>query len=184
MKLVIIIFCVIALFCSCNSHQRKYGNKQSNRTETVVLQKPAQLQEIKKGAEFPITIVGITDGDTFKGLTSDNQQIKCRIYGIDAPEKKQAYGQKSKQYLSDLIFGKRVHIKIQGKSFDRYVVWVYIDGKDISAEMIKAGMAWHYKEYDKSEEYSNLESIARNNRIGLWNDSNPVVPRNFRKVKK
>ena len=63
-------------------------------------------------------VVGIADGDTFTGLTTDNKQVKCRIYGIDAPEKKQAFGSRSKQALSDLIFGENVHIKIQDK--DRY----------------------------------------------------------------
>jgi endonuclease YncB( thermonuclease family) len=134
--------------------------------------------------DYKVKVVGVTDGDTFKGLTVEKQQIKFRIYGIDAPEKKQAYGNRSKQYLSDLIFGKTVCIKIQKQS-DRYgrpIVWVYtLDGKDISAEMIKAGMAWHYKQYSKEVEYAELENAARRQKNGLWSDKNPVEPWKYRK---
>jgi endonuclease YncB( thermonuclease family) len=62
------------------------------------------------------------------------------------------------------------------------VVWIYTpEGKDVSAEILKAGMAWHYKKYDDSENYSNLENKARKKRIGLWSDAAPVEPWNFRK---
>ena len=136
--------------------------------------------------DYYIQVVGITDGDTFKGLTQDKIEIRFRIYGIDAPENKQAFSDKSKQYLSDLIYGKRVGIVVQKKSdgYGRPVVWVYTpENKDVSAEMLKAGMAWHYKQYDKSAKYSELESEARNHKIGLWSDNNPIAPWDFRKKK-
>jgi len=137
--------------------------------------------------DFTVKVVAVTDGDTFKGLTADNKQITFRMQGIDAPEKKQAYGNRSKEYLSELIFDKTVLIKIQTKSdrYGRHVVWVYtLDGKDVSAEMLKAGMAWHYKQYDKSEEYANLENQARRKQTGLWKDKNPTPPWEYRKAKK
>lgn len=109
---------------------------------------------------------------------------RYRIHGIDAPEKKQPFNQKSKQYLSDLIYGKTVGIIVE-KERDKYgrpVVWVYTpDGKDVSAEMIKAGMAWHYKEYSDNEKYALLEIEAQNNRIGLCSDPSPVMPSELRK---
>lgn len=66
--------------------------------------------------------------------------------------------------------------------YGRPVVWVYTpEGKDVSAEMIKAGMAWHYKDYSDDENYASLEIEARRNRLGLWNDPNPVMPSDLRK---
>jgi endonuclease YncB( thermonuclease family) len=58
------------------------------------------------------------------------------------------------------------------------------DGKDVSAEMLKAGMAWHYKKYDATPEYENYENEARKARLGLWVDNNPIVPWDFRNGKK
>jgi len=144
-------------------------------------------QSFGQKTNYKVKIIKIVDGDTFHGLTKDKEDIRFRIYGIDAPEKKQAYGNKSKQYLSNLIFGKTVKIKVQTPS-DRYgrpVVWVYTPGgKDVSAEMLKAGMAWHFKRYDSTPEYARYEKQARKARIGLWADNNPVAPWDFRKSKK
>ena len=142
-------------------------------------------QRMSRGQyDYSVLVVAITDGDTFKGLTQDKIEVRFRIYGIDAPEKKQAFSNRSKQYLSDLIYNKRVGIKVQKKNdgYGRPVVWVYTpEGQDVSAEMIRAGMAWHFKRYDNSESYSGLEQSARAKRMGLWQDKNPVAPWDFRK---
>ena len=136
---------------------------------------------------YYVQVVGISDGDTFKGLTKDNKEIRFRIYGIDAPERKQAFYNNSKQHLSDLIYEKMVGIIVQ-RERDRYgrpIVWVYTpEGKDVSAEMLKSGMAWHYKEYDDSEIYEKLEKSARINKVGLWGDKKPIAPWVYRKSKK
>ena len=144
-----------------------------------------QNAEISDISANTMKVTAVSDGDTFTGLTSDNEQVRVRIHGIDAPESRQAFGTKSKQYLSDLIFGKTVDIKIQ--STDRYgrtVAWVYTpDGKDAAAEMLKAGMAWHYKQHNKSAEYAELEQEAQKAKRGLWADKNPVAPWEFRRQK-
>jgi endonuclease YncB( thermonuclease family) len=83
-----------------------------------------------------------------------------------------------------LISGKQVKIKIQGRHFQRAIVWVYTpDGKDVSAEMLKTGMAWHYKQYSKEKEYAELENAAHQQKIGLWADKNPIEPWLFRREK-
>ncbi|HHT25159.1 MAG TPA: thermonuclease family protein [Clostridiaceae bacterium] len=184
-----ILLIAIFLLASCDnaSFHRKHGNNPSVQDKQITNKKAKkETFQFKKGEEYSVKVVGISDGDTFTGLTDDNQQIKCRIYGIDAPEKRQAFGNVSKQTLSDLIFGKQVQIKIQNKDrWQRAVVWVYSsDKKDICAEMLKAGMAWHYKKYDNSDEYAELENKARQNRIGLWHDNSPIPPWNFRKQNK
>jgi endonuclease YncB( thermonuclease family) len=133
--------------------------------------------------DYCVKVVGITDGDTFTGLTNKNEQIKYRIYGIDAPERKQAYGTKSKEHLSELIFGKTVGIKVESTDrWGRLIVWVFTpDRKDVGAEMLKAGMAWHFKRYDNSELYDKLENEAKMKRIGLWADGKSVAPWEYRR---
>ena len=134
--------------------------------------------------DYSVKVIGISDGDTFDGLTQDKIEIRFRIYGIDAPEKKQAFSDKSKKYLSDLIYGEKVSIKVQKKrdGFGRPIVWVYTpSGKDVGAEMLKAGMAWHFKEYDNSQEYAEIENAAKANRIGLWGHTSQIPPWDYRK---
>lgn len=151
-----------------------------------VCNRQARQDEVNDRYDYYVQVVGVSDGDTFKGLTQDNKELRFRVYGIDAPEKRQAFGERSKQYLSDLIYGRRVGITVQKKNdgWGRPVVWVYTpDGKDVAAEMLKAGMAWHFKRYSDSEVYEALEDAARKERIGLWSDKEPVAPWEYRKKK-
>jgi len=136
--------------------------------------------------KFSVKVIGISDGDTFTGINRDNLQIKFRIYGIDAPEKKQAYGTKSKEKLSSLIFGKSVTVNVQSQdSWGRYIAYVFTaDGEDISLLMLQSGMAWHYKKYDNSEVYSSAERNAKFGERGLWADSSPLEPWRFRSESK
>lgn len=134
---------------------------------------------------FNVKVIGISDGDTFTGLNRDSLQLKFRIYGIDAPEKKQAFGTKSREHLASLIFGQNVTVHINDQDgWGRYIATVSIDdGRDVGKEMIKAGLAWHYKQYDNSEEYAQTEQIAKDSKSGLWSDPNAVPPWQFRKKK-
>ena len=92
---------------------------------------------------FSVKVVGVSDGDTFTCVNDDNLQLKIRINGIDAPEKKQAFGNKSKELLSSLIFVKRINIDVQSKdSYGRYIAYVYSpEGKDVALLMLHEGMA-------------------------------------------
>ena len=132
--------------------------------------------------KFSVKVVGISDGDTFTCINRDNLQLKIRIYGIDAPEKKQAFGNKSKEYLSSLIFGKWITVDIHSSdSYGRYIAYVYSpEGKDVSLLMLHEGMAWHFTKYDSNKVYSDAEGIARKAKRGLWSDPNPVAPWDFR----
>ena len=140
-------------------------------------------------------VVKVADGDTITVLTGGSRSVatataraslpptehKIRLHGIDAPEKDQAFGQKSKQRLSDYVFGKDVTVKWKSKDkYGRILGTVFVDGKDINLEMLKAGMAWHYKRFDKSPAYAAAEQDARENRRGLWIDPNPIPPEQFR----
>lgn len=187
MQRFIAILLILFLISSCerqtnNRNSTSLSDTKSKITDNAELKFDERVCE-KLSCDYCVLVISITDGDTFKGLTKDKEEIKFRIYGIDAPEKKQAFGTKSKEYLSDLIFGQTVGIKVDKKDrYGRSVAWVYTsDGTDVSAEMLKVGMAWHYKKYDKSEEYSTLEAKARVNKIGLWLDKEPLEPWVFRK---
>ena len=136
-----------------------------------------------KAQRFSVRVVSVSDGDTFTAINRDNLQLKIRVYGIDAPEKKQDFGQKSKQQLSDYIFGKDIYIDVQSQdSWGRFISYVYTpDGKDVSLLMLKEGMAWHFKKYDSSEKYLKAEETARFLKKGLWSQPAPTPPWDFRK---
>lgn len=136
--------------------------------------------------KFAVKVVAISDGDTFTGLNSDNLQLKFRIYGIDAPEKKQAFGNRSKEYLSSLIFGKTVTVDVQSQDgWGRQISYVYTpEGEDVSLIMIKEGMAWHFVKYDSTEKYSSAEAESRSAKKGLWIDNAPIAPWDYRAMNK
>lgn len=136
-------------------------------------------------AEIIGKVVGVSDGDTITILDDmDKGRFKIRLYGIDAPEKKQDFGQKSKQHLSTLIFNKTV--KVRFKEIDRYgriVGKIFLDDIEINLEMLKAGLAWHYYRYNQTPSYITTEKQARKSGIGLWSMKNPIPPWEFRRKK-
>jgi micrococcal nuclease len=127
-------------------------------------------------------VVGISDGDTITVLQPDKTQIKVRLAEIDCPEKKQPFGTKAKEELSNKIFGK--HVKVEWTKKDRYgrvIGKVYLNDRYINKEMIKEGWAWHYTEYSRSPEMSEAQEYAKSHKSGLWADKHPVPPWEFRK---
>jgi endonuclease YncB( thermonuclease family) len=136
-------------------------------------------------------VVRIADGDTVTVLDATNTQHRIRLQGIDAPESHQAFGTQSKKSLSDMIFDKDVTV-IYDKTdqYGRLVGKILLNGKDINLEQVKAGMAWHYKEYEREQSpedrelYARAEDEARSARRGLWFDANPIEPGEFRRDEK
>ncbi|RZI40371.1 thermonuclease family protein [Herbaspirillum sp. HC18] len=127
-------------------------------------------------------VVGITDGDTIKVLSASLQQVKCRLYGIDAPEKSQAFGEASKQSLSELIYLRTVDIQIVDQDrYGRSICRVTSNGMDVNREQIARGMAWMYRRYTRDAQYSQAEAHAKANHIGLWRDAAPTPPWEFRR---
>ncbi|MBA2494283.1 MAG: thermonuclease family protein [Acidobacteria bacterium] len=118
-------------------------------------------------------------------------QYKIRFNGIDAPELKQDFGNKSKQNLSDLIFGKEVTAIFNKKDkYGRFVGKIMINGVDANLEQIKAGLAWHYKKYaDEQSEtdrkaYADAEIAAKEAKKGFWIMPNPIPAWDYRTVTK
>ena len=133
-------------------------------------------------------VVRIADGDTITVLDATNTQYRIRLSGIDAPELHQAFGSRSKQNLSDWVFGKDVTVEYyKTDQYGRLVGKIIVNGQDINLEQVKAGMAWHYKEYEREQSpedrelYARAEDEARAQHRGLWQDPNPVEPSQFRR---
>jgi endonuclease YncB( thermonuclease family) len=129
-------------------------------------------------------VVGIADGDTFTLLTSDMQQVKIRLAEIDAPESGQPYGNKSKQALSGLIFGKDVRVVVQTKDrYGRTVGRPYVGDLDVCEEMVRIGAAWVYRQYVVDESLFDVENDAREAKRGIWGlpESDQVEPWNWRR---
>ena len=128
---------------------------------------------------FPAKVVKISDGDTITVL-SGKEQTKVRLYGIDAPEKKQDYGQRSKQFLASLIAGQVVEVEPKGKDkYKRTLGIIHQKGQDINAQMVLNGYAWAYVKYSRI--YVDQEKTARENKRGLWQSNDPTPPWVWRK---
>ncbi len=129
-------------------------------------------------------VVGVSDGDTLTLLDASRNQHHIRLSEIDAPEAKQAFGQKAKQALSKLCFGK--HAEVHNTSADRYqrvVGTVYCDGSNANNELVRQGMAWVYVQYaSKSSPLFALEKTARANNTGLWADRHAIPPWEWRQA--
>lgn len=133
---------------------------------------------------FTAKVVGVKDGDTVVVLDSLNNQTTLRLAEVDCPEKSQPFGTKAKQFTSDQIYLKTIkYVVTDTDRYGRSIAMIYYDtdNKYLSAEIIKAGMGWHYKRYSTSKELANFETKARKEKIGLWVDNNPIDPSEWRK---
>jgi micrococcal nuclease len=129
-------------------------------------------------------VVSIADGDTFTLLIEDNEQIKVRLHGIDCPEKAQDFGQVAKKFLSDMIYDKNVTVReMDTDRYGRTIGMVHIGDINVNESLLKAGLAWHYKQYDKNDVWAQMEYEAREAKRGLW-ASEAMAPWNYRRVKR
>ena len=179
-SLIWLVLAVLAFPISCN--RRTAGPEPPH----VVQSKRANSAETMTGR-----VVRVADGDTVTVLDATNTQHRIRLQGIDAPESHQAFGTQSKKNLSDLIFDKDVTVVYdKTDQYGRLVGKILLAGKDINLEQVKAGMAWHYKEYEREQSledrdlYARAEDEARSARRGLWLDANPIEPGEFRREEK
>ena len=136
-------------------------------------------------------VVAVADGDTVTVLDARKRQQKVRLTGIDAPEKRQPFGEASRQHLAGLVFGRAVEARCPKR--DRYGRWLCklrVDGRDANFAQLAAGMAWHYKAYGKDQGlfdftgYALIELEARYRRRGLWADPRPQAPWAFRRARR
>jgi len=142
---------------------------------------------ISQNAPETITgrIVKVSDGDTVTLLTKDNQQIKVRLEGIDAPEKRQDFGNMATLCVRQLCEGKTVTvIKTGTDRYNRVLGILYVDNLIINEYLVRQGLAWHYKQFNKSHRLDSLEKLARKEKLNIWSLPNPIPPWEYRKNKK
>ena len=143
-----------------------------------------QGQKVFKPTQLSGECLYVYDGDTVL-MDSAGKKVKIRLAGIDAPELSQEFGDKSRFLLSRLIEKKKMIVSVVNEDrYGRLIGTVFIDGLDINAVMLKNGAAWHYKDFDKSMEYAELESLARKERLGLWSSRSIMAPWEYRKQNK
>lgn len=137
----------------------------------------------------------VSDGDTVTILTDSQTKVKCRLYGIDAPEKKQPYGSESRDALAKMVLGVNVNYLV--KNTDMYgrsvcIISFLEDGRGeervANEEMLRLGLAWAYVQYLKRDKdktnlrkYLELQGDAMQNTVGLWQDSSPQAPWEYRR---
>lgn len=153
---------------------------------------PAQLlpkyeqTDLLKNQEFTAKVIRILDGDTMEVLYQ-NSPVKIRLAHIDCPEKRhqQPFGTQAKKALSDLCFGQQVTIRVQKSDRYKRLIAIVINHNHqvVNQEMIRQGMAWHFKKYSTDRVYAEIEIEARKHKVGLWRDPNPVPPWEWRKHK-
>jgi endonuclease YncB( thermonuclease family) len=133
--------------------------------------------------EFFGTVIGVSDGDTITVLRSGRPE-RVRLQGIDCPEKRQAYGNRAKQYCSSLAFRQNVHVIVStNDKYGRSVAEVVLpDNRSLNKELVASGMAWWYRKYSSDAKLAALEEAARRCRRGLWADSSAIPPWDFRAI--
>jgi len=133
------------------------------------------------GKRFEGKVVAVLDGDTLDVLEG-GRAVRVRLYGVDCPEKSQAFGQKAKQFTSGLAFGKTVKVEVHDTDrYGRAVGEVFLGERSLNRELVFAGLAWWYQRYAADDaELERLEAEARAAKRGLWADKAPTAPWFFR----
>ncbi|MDH3492268.1 MAG: thermonuclease family protein [Acidobacteriota bacterium] len=172
---------LFAAFAFANCEPVEYAEKPKP--------KPRAEQEVtKQTREITARVVGISDGDSIVVLMNGNERKRVRLATIDAPENHQAFGARSKQSLSDLIYNKNIRIEsVDTDRYGRIVGEVFVGDQNVNLEQLRRGFAWHYKVHarqqstEKRAAYETAENEARSNQIGLWKDEDPTPPWDYRK---
>ncbi|EJQ4960308.1 thermonuclease family protein [Campylobacter upsaliensis] len=171
-----LVIAIIALFFSLN---------QSLSFNAFL---PQDFKEQNLEKELTGKVSRVIDGDTIELLAKTSKtnpynhiaKLKIRLYGIDAPELKQAYGKEAKEFLSALVLKQEVSLIIENKDkYDRFVGTLFLKGQDINKEMVKNGYAHAYESFSKK--YLAEQADAKMFKLGLWQDEKAVKPSEFRR---
>jgi endonuclease YncB( thermonuclease family) len=129
-------------------------------------------------------VVRVSDGDTLT-LLVDQKQLKVRLIEIDAPESKQAFGERSRKSLGEMCAGQQATVRYSSRDkYGRVLGRVHCQGVDANSEQVRRGMAWVYDRYVTDRSLYALQKDARAANIGLWADKHPTTPWDWRKQRK
>ena len=127
--------------------------------------------------------IRVLDGDTIRAR-ADGEEIKIRLIDIDAPEIGQPFGNKSKNFLNELLYEKKVTLLAEGKDrYGRVLGNIFSDESNVNAMMVKFGFAWVYEKYAKKSSLYDHQNQAKRKNLGLWRDNDPIAPWVWRKQK-
>ena len=137
------------------------------------------------GAQLEGKAVRVLDGDTIEILSASQERHRVRLANIDAPEKSQAFGQRSRQNLTKLVSGRHVFVEVQDTDrYGRQIGRVVAEGVEANTEQVRAGMAWVYTRYNQDRRLPAIEAEAKRKKIGLWSDPQPLEPWLYRRQNK
>lgn len=155
------------------------GSSRPSQGGLTVIPESAPVEK----SEQNIRVVGVTDGDTIKAII-DGREIRIRLYGIDAPESKQAFGQAATTVLKQITTGRTVTAKVMDTDhYGRPVAIIHSDGIDVNEAMVSSGHAWVYQQYCTQsfcQGWKRNEQVARSSGRGLWKENNPTPPWEWR----
>lgn len=136
----------------------------------------------QRRAPFDAVVVAVHDGDTLS-VRQGGRTTRVRLVGIDCPEARQPFAARAKRFTSALVFGRTV--RVEGRSLDRYdrlLARIVLDGTDVNAAIVRAGLAWYYPFGTPDAELAAAERAARAARAGLWSEPSPVPPWKWRRL--
>jgi len=134
------------------------------------------------GSTFSGTVVSVADGDTVTVRVNGHTE-KVRLFGIDCPERHQAFGTRARRTTSELTAGRQIRVDVVGRDdYGRLLGKVILaDGRNLNQELVRRGLAWWYSHYSRDAALAALEADARAARRGLWVDPHPMPPWEFRR---
>lgn len=176
----------LAFLVACSSRPPSSNSNTANPASAS--SNGSSLAPASRGSSTLVgLVVTVTDGDTIDVLDGQHASSRIRLQGIDAPEKRQAFGNVARINLVNLVAGKTVLVEWQKHDqYGRIVGKVLSDNRDVCLEQIRAGLAWHYKEFENEQSevdrlsYAEAERTARSQKLGLWRDTSQIQPWEFR----
>jgi endonuclease YncB( thermonuclease family) len=131
---------------------------------------------------FVAKVIAVMDGDTVLIIRAGHKPEKVRLLNIDAPEKTQPYGLQSKQSLAELVLKRQVKIAVVAHDqYGRLLGQISLNGRSLNEEQVRRGMAWEYSGYHRNQQYLALQHEAQQAKRGLWRQSAPQAPWQYRK---
>lgn len=141
-----------------------------------IVQRPAKNKEIDG------KIIRVIDGDSWEYLTDGDDVIRCRAFGVDAPESNQPFGKVTAAFLMNYA-GIPAKIITHGQDkYKRTIAELFVNGECINLKMVKLGYAWNYKHFNSDEAYQKAENFAKSHKLGLWAGDNLIEPYEWRKT--
>ena len=148
---------------------------------------PSILRDTVPPDGIPGKIVHVSDGDTADFRTEKGEEMRLRIYGVDAPENSQEFGAEARRYVISRILNQNVVVVVGNEDqYGRKVSTIYLDGSNFSLELLRGGYVWHYVAYCDDPEYSSAQKEAQRESKGLWKAGQdggyePTPPWQYRK---